>query len=153
MRIRSILAATLAVAALGTVNQAEASTNGVKGHPTWTSHAHGRLILGAHRVVKRSVLPHCATEDSVGPCTWNIGHPVDGNGRGLAFWNGTRGRSHYVWATDPRHGRWHWVNSAWADAMAESGEPGATTRNWQACIIRIGDTTFIRCADGTVISS
>jgi hypothetical protein len=122
--------------------------------------AHGKVRIGKHRVVRHSKLPHCAIEDASRgpiPCSWNFadGH-VDGNGQGLSFFvTGSRHHQHvhYVWAVDPRHGRWHWVNSSWADAMAESGEKGATTRNWEACIIKIGGTTFIECPNGDVFSS
>lgn len=118
-----------------------------------TSHAGGRLILGTHRVVQRSTLPHCDAEDfpTVLPCTWNVGSSVDGNGRGLAYWADSSNRVHYVWASDPRHGAWHWVGKGWASAMRS--DKTLAPRRWKACIIRVADTTVIRCADGSRFTS
>jgi hypothetical protein len=54
-----------------------------------------RVVIGPHRWVHFTSLPHCTFEDGSGgprPCTWNVGRPIDGNGIGRAYvvWsNGT----------------------------------------------------------------
>jgi hypothetical protein len=54
-----------------------------------------RIVIGPHRYVHMTALPHCRFEDGSGQrsaCTWNVGRPIDGNGIGRAYvvWaNGT----------------------------------------------------------------
>jgi len=50
-------------------------------------------------------------------------------------------------ATVPRG--WEPVNSFLADALAEGGAPDATTRNWEACMVKYRkNSTAVRCPDG-----
>lgn len=127
--------------------QADASTVAAGGH----------VILNRHRVVQSSDLPRCRVEDSSNdgqPCERNFGARPAVNGRGLAYWNDGRNRSHYVWSSTPHRKGYRWVSRELADALAEGGEPAnADTRNWQACIVRFGGTTVVRCPDGTRLTS
>jgi len=111
-----------------------------------------RLVVGPHGVVRRASLPHCTHEDGSGrqalPCTWNIGSRTDGNGRGLSFWVDRRHHGHYVWDESPRTRTWRWVWPGLADALAEGDGAYATTRRWEACVVR---ADRVRCADGLVV--
>jgi len=117
-----------------------------------------RLVVDPHGLVVMSRLPHCTFEDASSgpiPCSYNFGRPTDGFGGGLAFWvTGTHAhnRTHYVWTTRPHNG-WTWVSRSLADALAESGERGADTRNWEQCKSRQGTHLTVRCADGVYLRS
>lgn len=99
--------------------------------------AHGwtimrRLAVNPHAVVKGSGLPHCREEDGSSgplPCSWNFhdGRGTDGNNRGLSYWIGRHGRTHYVWP-GPAQYPWHAVGQPLADALAEG-----VTRRWERC--------------------
>jgi len=106
-----------------------------------------RLVVGPHGVVRMSHLPHCRYEDGSGTasaCTWNVGHRIDGNGIGAAYWigNGNRDHTHYVWSGSPLRRGWHWATSA--DRMASGMD--------RTCIVRNGTTVtsglVARCAGG-----
>lgn len=47
---------------------------------------------------------------------------------------------------------WEPVSQELADALAE-GEEAGSTRDWEDCLVRYGDTTWIRCEDGLTFSS
>lgn len=50
-----------------------------------------------------------------------------------------------------RHFRgWQPVSQQLADALAEGGSRGATTRKWERCAVRYGRTTVVVCPDGHV---
>lgn len=78
-------------------------------------------------------LPECPTEDSVGPCNWYGGS----NGKGLKF------------AALPEDGQP--VPAEMAEALAE--EPGQADRDWGVCTWYVGDTSYVVCPDGYVLSS
>lgn len=65
----------------------------------------------AHGVVLSSTLVHCTLEDGTGPqelpCTWNVGTPQDGNGKGLSYIFTGHGVD-YVWNSSPAKHGWHW---------------------------------------------
>jgi hypothetical protein len=120
----------------------------------WTVRSH--LVIDPHRVVRMSSLISCGVEDASDgtvPCSWNFGS-TDGNGRGLSFFVSRAHRFHFVWATDPTTGtRWQWVSRSLGDALAESGAPRATTRDWQRCIVKYADTTVVSCPNGDKFTS
>jgi hypothetical protein len=145
-RLALALTALLPLLVLGFTQQADAATQpyGGCGEAYRYSNSAGaqdcremgwtirpRLVVNPHGVVVMSRMPHCRNEDGSGTasaCTWNIGNRIDGNGRGLAFWNDRHDRSHYVWdrsplrrnrtlTEGPAHPRipqhtWHWATSA-----------------------------------------
>jgi hypothetical protein len=146
--LAAIVTTTVAtLATLATVTPADAAT----------TVAGGRVTIGRHGVVLSSSLPHCASEDGSGgatPCTWNVGARKDGNGSGVAYIvTGAPHHQHfrYVWGHRPvasfRVG-YRWVGTGLADALTESGLPGATSRDWAQCLVHYGDTTYVKCADG-----
>lgn len=58
-----------------------------------------RLVVTPDRWIVFTRLPHCRYEDGSGQrsaCTWNVGTPQDGNGRGRAYWVDLADRVHYV---------------------------------------------------------
>lgn len=95
----------------------------------------------SHGVVVSSTLPHCANEDGSGydqtfPCTWNVGSPKDGNGRGLAYVLTNdydyRHSIDFVWAYSPVHNGWHWER---------------TGHGPSDCVVKAGKAVE-KCADG-----
>lgn len=68
--------------------------------------------------------PHCAYEDSAGPCVWD--GSTDGNGRGDSF-------------TVDEDG------NAWKPFRDIDGHTG--------CLINVGDTSTVKCADGWTTTS
>lgn len=131
-----------------------------------TTAAVDQLDVNRHGVVTRSTLPTCTEEDASSgpvPCSWNFlaadtAPPAGYNPRRVhAFhYTGTSEapRIHYVWAANPAAAaRWEWVRSPMADALAESDAPHASTRDWRRCVVRHADTTVVRCADGTRVTS
>lgn len=109
-----------------------------------TERPHLRTVqTTAHGVVLYSTLPHCVNEDGPGlrqhvhRCTWNIGSPQDGNGRGLAYVvSRINGEPYfrYVWNHNPNRGGWHWVGGPHSDSV---------------CVVkRFGDRLVNRCPNG-----
>lgn len=64
------------------------------------------------------------------------------------------GHHHASPARTFRHfGKWQPVSQGLADALAEGGSKGATTRDWERCAVRYGRTTVVVCPDGHVETS
>lgn len=99
-------------------------------HLGWT--IKHRLVVTPRGVVTLTRLPHCREEDGSGQrsaCTWNIGRPADGDGRGASLWIDERDRFHYVWERSPLVPGWHWSNRHQSHAMGR-----------RDCIVRNGTT-------------
>lgn len=78
-----------------------------------------------------SVPAPCAAEDSPGPCVWDASSR--GNGRGVSFIRDAAGNVTYV----PGNG-WQ----AFRDVFGHTG-----------CVIRVGPTSTVMCADGYRVRS
>jgi len=126
------------------------------GHPV--SVTERSIQVGPHGVVIHSTLRHCRNEDGSGshlPCTWNIGSPIDGNGRGLSYWIGVHHHTHYVWPVNPIKINvgppLMWVTRELADAIVEGQVPDEP---WLRCVTngftRHGHLT-VACPDGYVL--
>jgi hypothetical protein len=49
---------------------------------------------------------------------------------------------------------WTYVSQDLGDALAEGSLDDATTRDWEACLVLLGDpTTWVACPDGTIETS
>ena len=57
------------------------------------------------------------------------------------------------WCAFRHFRRWQPVSRELADALAEGGSRGATTRKWERCAVRYGRTTIVVCPDGHVETS
>lgn len=119
----------------------------------WTVRA--RISVNKHGVVRAHRLPSCEHEDGSGSkaaCSWNI-RSRDGNGSGLALWYDPANRAHFVWRSNPTYNRdgWQWTDRRLARALAST--EGHSVRFWRRCVVKYGDTTRVRCADGTRVTS
>jgi hypothetical protein len=103
-----------------------------------------RYDINQHSVLTRSTLPSCKYEDGSGgarPCSWDV-HKHDGNGVGLAYIVHKDLSVHYVWLWQKPYGsEWRWVGDKWAKRLGGH-------RDWSRCVIRVADTTRVRCPDG-----
>lgn len=116
----------------------------------WTIMA--RLVVGPHGVLRYNNLPPCPYEDGSRVtlrCIW-LGQER-ANGEGRTYWFATHRplMPHYVWPSSPANHGWEWVDHELADALAEGGSLHADTRRWERCVVNVGPTTVVRCADGT----
>ena len=48
---------------------------------------------------------------------------------------------------------WNPVPQDWEDALAEGALEDATTRDWSACWLSIGPTSYVVCPDGAIETS
>jgi hypothetical protein len=112
-----------------------------------------RIVVGPRGVVHGSGLPRCGVEDGgpVLPCQRLNEGP-------LSYWVGKHHVVHYVWAHNPaHHDGWRWVSRRLSHRLANGDvlPTWAATRPhyWWRCVVKVGPTTKVRCADGSLTTS